>query len=68
MKKIIIGVGVFLSGIVILCMDYATNRIIESMPTVSLVPGGIPLSAIALLLMIVGIIFVLYGYFCEKEE
>lgn len=65
MKKVIIGVGIFLSGIIILCTDYAANRIMESMPGVVLVPGGIPLSSLALLLMAAGTVLVLYGYFRE---
>lgn len=62
MKKIVIGVGIFLSGLIIFCADYFANRIIESMPYVSLISDGVPLSLISFLLMIIGGIFVLYGY------
>lgn len=62
MKKLVIGVGSFLSGMILFCTDYATNRIIESMPNVSLLSGGISLSLVAFLLIIVGIVLILCGY------
>lgn len=65
MKKIVVGVGIFLSGLIVLCTDYAVNRIVESMPNVSLISGGIPLLFIAVVLMVIGGIFVLCGYICD---
>ena len=65
MKKMILGVGLFVSGVVLLCTDYAVGRIVESMPNTSLLPGGVPISYAAYLIMAIGAAFTLYGYFKE---
>lgn len=61
-KKMVIGVGLFLSGVVLFCTDYAVRRIIESMPNTTLVSGGIPVSYPAFLLIAAGTALTLYGY------
>jgi hypothetical protein len=44
MKKMILGVGLFVCGVVLLCTEYAVQRIMASMPNTTLAPGGIPIS------------------------
>ena len=62
MKKMVIGVGLFLSGVILFCTDYAVLSIIASMPNTTLVSGGIPVSYPAFLLIAAGIALVFYGY------
>ena len=64
MKKLILGIGIFICGLITFCMDYAVNRIIDAMPGVSIVDGVavLPLSIISCVIMLIGIILVVLGY------
>ncbi len=62
MKKMILGVGLFVCGVVLLCTEYAVQRIMASMPNTTLVPGGIPISYAAYAVMAAGAALTAYGY------
>lgn len=62
MKKMILGVGLFVSGVVLCCTDYAVRRVLASLPNTTLVPGGIPVSWAAYLVMALGAALAAYGY------
>lgn len=61
MKKLILGVGIFLCGVIALCTDCAVTFLASSMPGVTLVCGGISITAAALVLMLLGAILIVIG-------
>ena len=61
MKKLILGVGVFICGVIALCTDYAVTFLASSMPGVTLVRGGISITAAALILMLSGAVLIVVG-------
>lgn len=61
MKKLILGVGIFLCGVIALCTDYAVTFLASSMPGVTLVRGGISIPAAALVLTLLGAILSIMG-------
>ena len=61
MKKMILGVGLFVCGVVLLCTEYAVQRIMASMPNTTLVPGGIPISYAAYAVMAAGAALTAYS-------
>lgn len=67
MKKLIVGVGVVICGLIILCTDYIVKSIIGAMPNVYLINGVavFSLSVIGWILIGIGIIVAILGY---REE
>ena len=61
MKKLILGIGIFICGVIALCTDYAVNFILGAMPGVTLVSGGISITAVALVLMLLGAVLSVIG-------
>ena len=61
MKKRLLGIGIFICGVIALCTDYAVDAILGAMPGVTLVPGGISITAAALVLMLLGAVLAVIG-------
>lgn len=66
MKQTVIGTGIFLCGVIVLCTNCAMERILEAMPNVTVVSGGIPVGWAACLLMLVGALLIWRG--CRQDR
>lgn len=64
MKMLIIGIGVVICGLIILCTDYIVQNIIAAMPGVYMIDGTavFSLSAIGWILIGIGLIAAVLGY------
>lgn len=64
MKKLIVGIGAVICGLIILCTDYIVKSTIGAMPNVHLVHGVavFSLSVIGWILIGIGIIVAILGY------
>ncbi len=64
MKKIILGVGLFLAGVIIFCSNYIVQSIVSNLPNVTIVSRG-SLGIIAVMVILVGGALSVFGYFEE---
>lgn len=64
MKKLIVGVGTVICGLIVLCTDYIVKSVIAAMPNVHLVDGVamFSLSMVGWILIGIGIVVVALGY------
>ena len=64
MKKLIVGMGIIICGLIILCTDYIVKNVVGAMPGVQLIEGAavFSLSIIGRFLIGIGIIIVILGY------
>lgn len=51
----------FICGMITLCTSYAVDTVLDSMPGVTIVPGGIPLSGVGWVMLLVGGIMIAYN-------
>ncbi len=67
MKKLIVGIGAMICGLIILCTDYIVKSVIGAMPDVHLTDGAavFSLSVIGWILIGIGLIVGILGYFEE---
>ena len=67
MKKLILGIGTVICGLIILCTDYIINRIIGAMPNVYIIDGVavFSLTVLGWILIVLGITVAAIGYFKE---
>ena len=61
MKNLVLGIGIFLSGLIIKSFDYGIKFIVNSMPHVAMTTGGY-FGYIGLIIMILGLFFIVKGY------
>ena len=62
MKKMILGVGLFLCGLILRCASMAVTDILGAMPDVHIVSGGIPVHPWAAVLMLAGAAVTVRGW------
>ena len=60
-KFLIVGCTMFICGMITLCTSYAVDTVLDSMPGVTIVPGGIPLSGVGWVMLLVGGIMIAYN-------
>ncbi len=64
MKNLIVGIGMVICGLIILCTDYIVERVIAAMPGVYLIDGVavFSLSAIGWVLIGIGFLAAIIAY------
>ena len=67
MKKVIIGTGIFISGVIVLCSNYIIQSIIAAMPNTTLGSGGMG-NILAYIIMAVGGVIAFLGCVQDKEK
>ena len=67
MKKVIVGTGIFICGVIVLCSNHIIQSIISAMPNTTLASGGM-MGFLSYILMAIGAGIVLYGCIKDKEE
>ncbi len=61
MKKVVIGVGLFLSGVIVRCTSYIAVWVVSNMPNVTVTDEGL-LPLISWILILLGAAAVAKGY------
>ncbi len=60
MKKLILGVGAAICGMLVICMNYIVNSVVASMPNVTLVSHG-KLHLVGIVILVVGLVLCIWG-------
>lgn len=61
MKQIVVGIGVYLSGILLLCADYIVREIVYSIPGVTVVYYSNLMRGIGIAFVFGGILLIAFG-------
>lgn len=64
MKKMMLGIGIFICGLLGLCTDYIVNSVISAIPGVTFISNAsvFSLLAISAVVMLIGLILTVIGY------
>ncbi len=60
MKKLILGVGAAICGMLVICTNYIVNSVVASMPNVTLVSYG-KLHIVGIVILVVGLVLCIWG-------
>lgn len=61
-KKLIVGIGVAICGLIILCTDYILKSVIAAMPNIHLIDGAAIFSLSVMGWILIGIVVAILGY------
>ena len=65
MKKMILGIGIFICGVICFCTDYAVESVIDAIPGVTAIHGSglFSLTVVGIVIMVIGVVLSAAGYF-----